>query len=204
MVQTGPEQRRDTLIGRLFEADFESLTAKLRAPDSQVIAVSFDEDQANDIKEALRNTAQLIGDVYYDPLTSQATKVVLRSISRAQQLELALETEDFWADTTVEELREERGIEAVDDPGARSWTRGLPHAPFALRRRASSRQAVLASASWTAARTRDVSVRSSSTVPAPAPLNSAALVVPVATPTKPAPWTAAASTSRTESPISTV
>lgn len=116
LVQVGATQRADMLVGVLFEADFESFTAKLRAPHGQPIAVSFDEDQADDIKQALREKAQLLGEVTYAPATSQAIRVDLRAINRAEQLGIELETDDFWTDMTVEQLQTAHSVLPVDDP----------------------------------------------------------------------------------------
>lgn len=116
IVRAGPDRRADTLVGALVEADFESHTARLRAADGQSVAVSFDEDQADDIKQTLRGRAQLIGEVTYDPLTSHAVKVEVRAIARAEQMGMQLETDDFWTDVTVDQLWQQRGTDPVTDP----------------------------------------------------------------------------------------
>lgn len=110
-----PEPRADTLVGVLVEADFEHLTARLRASDGQPVAVSFDEDQADEIQEALRRPAELVGEITYDPHSSQAVKVELRAITRAEQLAMHLETGEFWREVTIEDLSAERGIEPVTE-----------------------------------------------------------------------------------------
>lgn len=116
VVDSGAAQRADTLVGVLFEADFESFTAKLRAHDGQAITVRFDEDQADDIKQALRSTARLVGEVTYDPATSLAIRVDLRTLTTAEQLSMDLETDDFWTDLTVDQLRAQQGVQPVEDP----------------------------------------------------------------------------------------
>lgn len=116
LMQASAAPRADALVGMLFEADFESFTAKLRAQDGQVVAVRFDEDQADDVKQALRGRAQLVGEVTYDPATSQAVRVDVRAIATAEQLGMNLDTGVFWTDVTVEQIRVERGIRPVGDP----------------------------------------------------------------------------------------
>jgi len=116
LAAAAPEPKADTLVGVLFEADFEAFTARLRAADGRLVLVSFDEDQANDIKRALRGRAEVVGEVSYDPATSQAVKVELRSIAQAVQLEMGLETEDFWSEVSIDQLQVERGVEPVADP----------------------------------------------------------------------------------------
>ena len=118
IMQAAHEHRDDTLVGVLFEADFESFTARLRAADGRAVVVTFDEGQADAVKQALRGRAELIGTITYDPLTSQATKVEVGTISAGEQLGMDLTTEDFWADVTVEDLQHEQGVGPVSDPSA--------------------------------------------------------------------------------------
>ncbi|MFF5297692.1 hypothetical protein [Paractinoplanes globisporus] len=56
-----PPARNETLVGTLFEGDFESNTAKLRLPGEGVVTVSFTPDMADEIQEALRSQAGLEG-----------------------------------------------------------------------------------------------------------------------------------------------
>lgn len=118
LASAAPPPRADTLVGVLFEADFETYTARLRGADGRLVVVSFDEDHASDIKQALRGRAEVVGEVSYDSVTSHATNVMLRSISQAAQLEMVLETEDFWTDVSMDELQAASGIEPVGDPVA--------------------------------------------------------------------------------------
>lgn len=113
--QAAPEARADTLVGVLVEADFERFTARLRAADGQPVAVNFDEDQADEIQEALRSAAEFIGEITYDAHTSRAVRVELRATTRAEQLAMSLEAGEFWWDVTIDDLRVERGISAVTD-----------------------------------------------------------------------------------------
>jgi hypothetical protein len=110
-----PEPRADTLVGVLVEADFEKYTARLRAASGQPVAVTFDQEQSDEIHEALRRPAELVGEIRYDPETARAEAVELRAITRAEQLALTLDSGEFWRDVTIEELRRDRGVEPVGD-----------------------------------------------------------------------------------------
>lgn len=112
-TKDGVAERADTLVGVLVEADFEKFTARLRGGDGTSVAVEFDEEQADDIQEALRAPAQLVGQISYDPKTSRAIKVELRTITRAEQLAMRLEPGEFWQDLTVEELRTQQAVGPV-------------------------------------------------------------------------------------------
>jgi hypothetical protein len=102
------------------EADFERGTARLRAVDQRLVRVSFDNDLADEIQEALRRPAELVGAVTYDPETGVARSVVLRQISPPEQLVLGLETEDFWLEPSFEDLRLQQGVVPADDLDALS------------------------------------------------------------------------------------
>jgi hypothetical protein len=82
--------------------------------------VSYDNDLADEIQEALRRPAELVGEVTYDPETGVARSVVLRRISPAEQLVLGLETEDFWLEPSFEDLRHQQGVEPAHDLDALS------------------------------------------------------------------------------------
>lgn len=113
--QASPERRADTLVGVLVEADFERHTARLRTADGGPVGVTFGEDQFEEIQEALRRPAQLVGEIAYDPETARAVSVKLRAITRAEQLAMSLDAGEFWRDVTIDELRRERGMEPVHD-----------------------------------------------------------------------------------------
>ncbi len=106
-------ERPDTLVGVLVEADFEKFAARLRSSDGGSVAVEFDEVQADDIQEALRAPAELVGQISYDPQTSRAIRVELRTITRAEQLAMHLEPGEFWQDLTIDELRAQHAVRAV-------------------------------------------------------------------------------------------
>jgi hypothetical protein len=107
--------RADTVVGTLVEADFERGTARLRAVGQRPVRVSFDDDLADEIQEALRRPAELVGEVTYDRETGVARSVALRRISPAEQLVLGLETEDFWLEPSFEDLRQQQGVGPADD-----------------------------------------------------------------------------------------
>ena len=110
-----PSLREDRIVGTLVEADFEKRTARLRTPEGKALVAQFADDLAGDIQMALRRPAELEGRVSLDPRTSQATSVELRQVRRADQLALGLEPDEFWRNPTVEELRLQRGVQAVSD-----------------------------------------------------------------------------------------
>jgi hypothetical protein len=112
--------RADTIVGTLVEADFERRTARLRAVDQRLVRVSFDDDMADEIQEALRRPAELVGEVMYDPDRGVARSVALRGISPAEQLVLGLETDDFWLEPSFEDLQRQQGIGPADDLDALS------------------------------------------------------------------------------------
>jgi len=114
-VDTRIEPRDDSLVGVLFEADFESETALLRSGGGQRIAVRFGPELADDVQEALRHQAQFGGEVAYDPKTMSARSVKLNKILWGAQLTLGLDPGDFWSARSLHELAAEQGIGPVDD-----------------------------------------------------------------------------------------
>lgn len=107
-VRTGQEE---TVRGVLYEANFETFTARLRTQQNDAIDVSFAADLADEIKEALRNPATLVGEVVFDPRVNRAISVTVRRVERPFQLGL----EDFWSHKTVAELMAEQRVEAITD-----------------------------------------------------------------------------------------
>lgn len=103
------------VTGVLFEADFELHSAKVRTQDGNVVTLIFDEDQAEGIKEALRERSQFAGDVTFDPVTRSVKSVRLREITRFEQLLLGSDgARAFWRSMTFDSLAEEQGTHAVD------------------------------------------------------------------------------------------
>jgi hypothetical protein len=117
-VDTRTEPRDDSLVGVLFEADFESETALLRSGGGQRIAVRFGPELADQVQEALRHQAQFGGEVAYDPKTMSARSVKLNKILWGTQLTLGLDPGDFWSVRPLHELAAEQGIGPVDDIAA--------------------------------------------------------------------------------------
>lgn len=105
-----------TVAGVLVEADFEKLSAHVRAPSGQRVFVSFPSELADAIQAALRDRAELQGLVTYDPKSAVALQVELRSLLRGRQLTLGLEAEAFWRTPSVEDLALEMGVGPVSDP----------------------------------------------------------------------------------------
>jgi hypothetical protein len=107
-------EKDETLIGVLFEADFEQNTAKLRLADNAVVVVAFSGDLADDIQETLRSRVGFEGAVRYDPKTSQATSVEVRALLDSRQL--ALNGEAFWRVKTFAELQADQRTTGLADP----------------------------------------------------------------------------------------
>jgi hypothetical protein len=114
--EQSPKVRDETLIGVLFEADFEGNTAKLRLGNGNIVMVSFSPDLADDIQEALRSRARFDGLVRYHPKTSQVIGVELRAVVRGTQL--VPDVDSFWQQQTFEELQSAQGITGRLDPRA--------------------------------------------------------------------------------------
>lgn len=104
-----PPVRPDAVVGVLVEADFEKRTARLRTPTEPAVQVSFTEDLDDDIHVALRGPATLRGEVVYDPRTSTARSVALRTVVRGEQLILGLDPQVFWLDRSFDDLAREQG-----------------------------------------------------------------------------------------------
>lgn len=114
--EQSPKVKDETLIGVLFEADFEVNTAKLRLGNGNTVMVSFSPDLADDIQEALRSRARFDGLVRYHPRTSQVISVELHTVVRGTQL--VLDIDSFWHQQTFEELQGAQGITGRLDPRA--------------------------------------------------------------------------------------
>lgn len=103
-----------TLVGMLYEADFEKNTARLRTPLGDSVTVRFDDSHAMSIKEALREQAQLQGSVTYNEATAAIVSVELAKIASAVQLGLMPDMENFWMSQSLEELAESQGVNVID------------------------------------------------------------------------------------------
>lgn len=106
-------RQENVLVGTLVEADFEKFTARLRSQGGRSVIVSYQEDMADDVHQALRRPAQLIGEVAYDPQSAAARSIELRQVTRADQL--ALDDRIFYAERNVVEHAVEQGIRGPAD-----------------------------------------------------------------------------------------
>ncbi len=109
-----PTAKDDTVVGVLFEADFEGNTAKLRLASGGVVTVSFASELADDIQEALRSRTGLEGLVHYDARTAQARTVELRALVR--NVQLALDADAFWQAFAFADLQADQGTAGLVDP----------------------------------------------------------------------------------------
>jgi len=103
-----------TLVGILYEADFEKNTARLRTPLGDSVTVRFDDSHAMSIKQALREQAQLQGSVTYNEATAAIVSVELAKVASAVQLGLMPDMENFWMSQSLEELAESQGVNVID------------------------------------------------------------------------------------------
>jgi len=108
--------REDTLVGTLVEADFEKRTARLRGPFQEAVSVSFPDELADDIHEALRQQATLLGKIAYDPETRVARSVRLQQITRGRQLTLGIDPDEFWTERSITELARAQGVVPATRP----------------------------------------------------------------------------------------
>ena len=115
-VAVQPRTRSDdggSLVGILYEADFEKNSARLRTPLGDSVTVRFDDIHAQTIKEALREHAQFQGTVTYNEATSAIISVDIARIKSLEQLGLIPKGEDFWDERSVDELAAEQGVGVV-------------------------------------------------------------------------------------------
>lgn len=106
--------RSDSVVGVLFEANFEKHTARLRSPAAREVEVTFDEEHADDIQAALRHQAALQGEVAYDPSTQAIRRVDVRDLTLSDQLGLPdFDPENmYFAARTFTDLAESHGTTA--------------------------------------------------------------------------------------------
>ncbi len=102
-----------TLVGILYEADFEKSSAHLRTPLGTSVTVYFGDDHARAIKEALRESSQLQGRITYNVATSAIVSVDLTDIALTEQLVMP-SIGEFWAEESLEELAEAQGVGVVE------------------------------------------------------------------------------------------
>lgn len=111
--QEATQSRINAVTGTLVEADFEARTAHLRTPTNDRVRVEFDEDAADAIQEALRRTAELVGEVTYERSTNRVVSVRVRQITRAEQLAITLDDPGFWENRPISDLLSDQGVGSV-------------------------------------------------------------------------------------------
>jgi hypothetical protein len=107
--------RQGMLVGTLVEADFESFTARLRSPEGQPVAVSFDPSMADAIHQALREPATVDGWITYDPASQEARSISLHRVMRADQMSLGIDIHAFQRRRTFAQLQKEQGVTGLFD-----------------------------------------------------------------------------------------
>lgn len=110
-----PPVHPDTVVGRLYEANFDTRTAKLRSPAGQSVDVTFSEEHDDDIQSALRQEARLVGDVLYDQKENLVRSVTLSSMERGEQMILGLDADEFWLTRSFDDLAAIQGTSAPVD-----------------------------------------------------------------------------------------
>ena len=103
------------LTGVLYEANFEKCTGHLRTPHGRAVRVRFDDDQANEIKGALRENSRLEGQIKYTDKAADVVSVEAIEIVEPRRLALGTAVGDFWTTRSLAELAEEQGVGVVVD-----------------------------------------------------------------------------------------
>ena len=111
------DNKAGELTGVLYEANFEKCTGHLRTPHGEAVRVRFDDEQANEIKEALRENSRLEGQITYTDEAADIVSVESVEIVQPQRLALGPAISDFWTTRSLAELAEEQGVDVVDDVG---------------------------------------------------------------------------------------
>jgi hypothetical protein len=114
-VVQAAERRSGEVTGRLFEANFEQRTAKLRLLTGQEVRVTFTAEHDEEIYRVLRGTTSLRGDVTYDPATAAARRIDVTNLEPPEQLTAGLELGDFWSSATLDQLADEQDVAPVTD-----------------------------------------------------------------------------------------
>jgi hypothetical protein len=113
-IANRPQRRSNVLHGRLMEADFEKLSARLRLPTGERVNVTFEPHLADEIQAALREPGTFTGDVTYNRDTGVASSVELRTIATPRD-QLELTGLDFRLHRSVAELATEQGFRGAQD-----------------------------------------------------------------------------------------
>lgn len=113
--QRSTDDRAGELTGVLYEANFEKCTARLRTAVGDAVHVRFDDEQANEIKGALRENSRLEGQIKYTDDAADVVSMDSIEVVEPQRLALGPVIGDFWTTRSLAELAEEQGVAVVDD-----------------------------------------------------------------------------------------
>ena len=113
--QRSTDDKAGELTGVLYEANFEKCTGHLRTPDGEAVRVRFDDERANEIKEALRESSRLEGQITYTDEAADVVSVESIEIVQPQRLELGTAIDDFWTTRSLVELAEAQSVDVVVD-----------------------------------------------------------------------------------------
>ena len=103
-----------SLVGFLYEADFEKRRAKVRTVPGSSVTVHFSDDHAQDIKKALREKSRLRGRITYNEETSAMALIELTEIAPLERSALTTDSEQFWARRSLDELAKAQGVGIVE------------------------------------------------------------------------------------------
>lgn len=104
------------VTGRLFEANLETNSAKVRTPTGEKVDVQYSPEHEDDIRHLLGHRADLRGEITYDRGTQHAKAIRIREIVTGDQLGLDFGGVDFWTDRPVSQLIAQAGAKPVEDP----------------------------------------------------------------------------------------
>lgn len=120
-VRPSPSQVPASVQGRLYEANFDAQTAQLRGPSGEIVHVQYDDRHADDIYRVLRGTANLIGEVTYDPHSLRALRVRVREVDQPTQMDLS-----FWVEKPLVAVIAEQQLARIKD-ASELVVEGLSH-----------------------------------------------------------------------------
>jgi hypothetical protein len=106
------------ITGRIFEADLEEDTAKVRTAAGEKVEVSFPPELQDEVRRSLGSRAELRGELVYDPKTNKAKSLRAHEIVRGDQL--AFGGVDFWNPKSLDELVAEQRTGPITDPSVLS------------------------------------------------------------------------------------
>lgn len=115
---TLPTMASRLVSGRMFEADVERRTAKVRTASGAKVDVSFGPEHVEAIERVFGATASLSGDVDYDPSTAAIRRIRVTEVVAGEQMGLDFGGVDFFHPPTLAELSARQGTGPVTDPDA--------------------------------------------------------------------------------------